>query len=207
MTVERRDPELTDLKRRVASGVLVGKVSQVDHELNRYRVKAGELETDWLPSTVARSGKTKHFSSLDVGEQVVLASPSGDLSQAVILGSVATDTTQNGTKASEHRTTYADGTVVEYDDEKKAMSVKLADGGTSTTTVGGVSFSISKDAVAIKVGGVTMTVNGEGVQVKGGGITTEGGTISHDGVDVGKAHRHEDVQSGAALSGPPVGAS
>ncbi|TIN15686.1 MAG: phage baseplate assembly protein V, partial [Mesorhizobium sp.] len=59
--LERRDKNLTDLERRVSNTVLIGKVSQVDHAKARYRVKAGEFESDWLPFTSARAGNTRTY--------------------------------------------------------------------------------------------------------------------------------------------------
>lgn len=175
-----------DASRRVNSAVEIGTVSKVDHKLHRYRVKIGELETDWIPKTLARSGKTKTYESLDEGEQVVLVAPSGDLSQAVIVGSVATEETQSGTKGSEHRTVYPDGTIVDYDDEAGGLKVALAAGRSSTTTVGGVTFVTSKDGVSIKVGAVTFVLSGDGLAITGGQVT-------HDGLNIGSTHVHGGI--------------
>jgi len=187
---ERRDPELTDLKRRVANGTLIGTVSQVDHENARYRVKIGELETDWIPKLKARSGKTKEYEPLDEGEQVLVQSVSGDLSQGVIMGSIETQERQIGTKGTQHRREYPDGTVVDYDDDG-GLSVKLAPGRSSVTTVGDVTVTTSQDGVLMQAGGVSAKVSSEGLAVTGGKIT-------HNGVNIGSDHVHGGVVRGGA---------
>ncbi|WP_375637356.1 phage baseplate assembly protein V, partial [Bartonella sp. AP152HLJHH] len=113
--LERRDKEITDLKRRVANMVVVGKISHVDHKNARYRVKSGNLVSDWIPDTQARAGKTCSYEGRDIGEQVIVVSSSGDLSQGVIVGSLHTDANQAADKGSIHRTIYPDGTSLEYD--------------------------------------------------------------------------------------------
>jgi phage baseplate assembly protein V len=154
---ERYDKEITDLKRRVSNSVVVGVVSKVDHQKGRYRVKAGELESDWIPMATPRAGKTSIYSSFEEGEQVVLASPSGDLSQAVILGAVATGTTQAGDKGNLHRIKYPDGTVITYDHEAKKYTMDVAEGGSFALNIGGgVSFVAEGGKLTIKAPGGTV---------------------------------------------------
>lgn len=185
---ERRDPEITDLKRRLANSTVMGTVSKVDHENARYRVKVGELETDWIPKLKSRSGKTRVYEPLDEGEQVLVQAVSGDLSQGVIVGSVETNERQAGDTGTVHRTVYPDGTVVEYDDDK-GVSVALAAGKSSTTTVGGVSFVTSQDGVRITVGGFSF-------EITGGGLDMTGGNVTHDGRNIGSTHVHGGVERG-----------
>lgn len=135
---------LIDLERRVAGLVVVGSVSQANHENGRYRVKSGDLESDWLPDIQPRAGKTRQWSGRDVGEQVVMACPSGDLAQGVIVGALATETTQAADKGNLHRTIYPDGSQIEYDDERHSYAMSLADKGTFDLSMGsGGAFSLA----------------------------------------------------------------
>lgn len=186
-----RDPDKTELARKIENTVAIGTVSQVDHKLNRYRVKIGELETDWIPSAVSRSGGTRTFESRDVGEQVVMAAPSGDLSQGVILGAIATEARQAGEKGSEHRTIYPDGTTVDYDDEAGGYRIALAENRSAVTTVGDVSFTTSKDGVSISVGGFSF-------KITSGGLAMKGGKITHDDLNIGSDHVHGGIEVGLA---------
>jgi phage baseplate assembly protein V len=145
----RRDPELTELNRRVAGMVTIGTVSQVEPKLARYRVKAGLIESDWIPMSQRRSGNTKTYESLDVGEQVVIAAPSGDLSQGVIIGSIPTEEREVGEDAKDHRSVYADGAIVDYDDKAHAYNIKIPAGGKVVISVGDTRLEMSSDGIKL----------------------------------------------------------
>lgn len=197
MSVERRDRDITDLARRVSNAVLVGRVSRVDHEKARYRVKAGDIETDWLPFTSARAGGTRTYDSLTVGEQVIAVSPSGDLSQAVIVGALATAETQAATDGAVHRTVFDDGTIIDYNHDTHEHRVALADGGSSTVSVGGMTFRLSEAGMRVEIGGFVLDVSAAGLAMTGGQVT-------HDGKNIGSDHVHTDVVPGPANTGPPA---
>lgn len=132
------DKVITDLARRMSNSVMIGTVMKdPNHEKGRYRVKIGDLETDWLPKTEPRAGKTAMYSSYEEGEQVIIASPSGDLSQAVIVGAVATGKTQAGDKGNTHVIKYPDGTTVTYDHDAHTYKMAVASGGSFELSIGG----------------------------------------------------------------------
>lgn len=151
-----RDPNITDLERRLSNSIVVGRVSRVDHAKNRYRVKVGELETDWIPMAVGRAGTTRTYSSATEGEQVVIASPSGDLSQGVIVGSVATSETQAADQGNIHRTVYPDGTTIEYDHDSNAYRMVVAGGGAINMTVEGGGINITCETAVVNAAAVEL---------------------------------------------------
>ncbi|QDP66989.1 MAG: putative spike protein [Prokaryotic dsDNA virus sp.] len=53
------------------------------------------------------------------------------------------------------------------------------------------------DGIVLKMGGVTFTVSSDGV-------TIEGGTITHNGTDIGDTHIHSGVVAGPSNTGTPV---
>lgn len=186
----RRDPVITEIDRRVANMVMIGTVSKVDHEKHRYRVKSGELESDWIPFAATRSKGTRVYESLEEGEQVVMVSPSGDTAQAVIMGTVSKEADQAGTKGNEHRTIYPDGTVVEFDHDAKSFRIAVASGGSFALSIGG---------------GVSLVANGGELTIEApGGIALNSATLTHNGVDISDQHRHRDVMPGGGLTGTPV---
>lgn len=178
------EKRFADIERRISNGVVIGTVSAVDHKQGRYRVKAGELESDWIPMTTPRAGKTSIYSSYEEGEQVILASPSGDLSQAVILGAIATTATQAGEKGSTHRIKYPDGTVVEYDHEAKSYKMDVAEGGSFSLSIGG---------------GASVNGSGDGLElVAPGRVTIRSSELFHNSKNIGDTHGHI-----SAPPGPP----
>ncbi|WP_273758990.1 phage baseplate assembly protein V [Bartonella sp. AU55XJBT] len=219
--LERRDKEITDLKRRVANMVVVGKISHVDHKNARYRVKSGHLISDWIPDTQTRAGKTCSYEGRDIGEQVVVVSSSGDLSQGVILGSLHTDANQAADKGNIHKTLYPDGTIVEYDDKQNSYTLNLTSGGKFNLTI--------SDGVSIKGDGKKLELQApEGIKIvskgdlnlnaekaialkAGGGISLHcddgialhSSDLKHNGTNVGATHVHGGVSPGGAMTGGP----
>lgn len=194
---DKYDRQIADLERRISGLVLIGTVSSLDEEKGRYRIKSGELETDWLPMASPRAGTTKTYSHFSEGEQVVMVSPSGDMSQGIVVSAVSTEETQASDKANIHRTVYPDGTTTEYDHEAKAMKTTIASGGSFETTIGGgVSIKGTVDALAITTPG-TISLDAAG------GISLKSPTLTHNDVDISYLHVHKDVTAGPDLTGPP----
>lgn len=211
--LERRDKELTDLKRRVANMVVVGKISHVDHKNARYRVKSGNLISDWIPDTQARAGKTCSYEGRDVGEQVVVISSSGDLSQGVIVGSIHTDANQAADKGSIHRTIYPDGTTLEYDDEQNTYGIHIKSGGKFILTISdGVSLKgeggklelTAPDGIKVfSESDLSLSADGNISLKASGGISLHSSELTHNGTNVGKTHVHGGVYSGGSMTGGP----
>lgn len=191
------DLRIAELERRVSSGVFIGTISQIDEEKGRYRVKSGELESDWLPMASPRAGTTKTYSHFSEGEQVVAVSPSGDMAQAVIMSAVSTGETQASDKANVHKTVYPDGTTVEYDHDAKSMKTTIAEGGSFESSIGG--------GVSIKATGSTLSIETPGgISLKGASIALESASLTHNGVDISDKHTHVGVTAGPDETGPPA---
>ncbi|WP_375695278.1 phage baseplate assembly protein V [Bartonella sp. AC90GZZY] len=227
--LERRDKEITDLKRRVANMVVVGKISHVDHKNARYRVKTGGLISDWIPDTQARAGKTRSYEGRDVGEQVIVVSSSGDLSQGMIVGSIHTDANQAADKGSIHRTIYPDGTSLEYDDEQNTYALNIKSGGKFILTISdGVSlkgdagklelsapegikitserdFSLkAKGGISLKAGGdISLNSNDSLSLHSGNNVSIHSSSLKHNGTNVGATHVHGGVYPGGSMTGGP----
>lgn len=118
--MEREAPnrDLTDLERRVANVVRFGVVSAADYGAARVRVTAGQITTGWLPVMTSRAHEDVTWWMPEVGEQVVVVAPTGDLAQGVVLGAVyQARYPAPADRPTVHRQVYADGTIQEYDRE------------------------------------------------------------------------------------------
>lgn len=62
---------------------------------------------------------------------------------------------------------------------------------------GGIEISAAA-SITLKVGGVTVTISGAGLAI-------EGGTVTHNGVDIGDTHKHRGVLPGSGITDVPVG--
>ncbi|WP_455480090.1 phage baseplate assembly protein V [Bartonella sp. B23] len=212
--LEQRNKEITDLKRRMANIVVVGKISHVDHKNARYRVRSGTLVSDWIPDTQARAGKTCSYEGRDVGEQVVVVSSSGDLSQGVIIGSIHTDANQAADKGSIHKTVYPDGTTIEYDDEQNTYALSIIAGGKFILTIsdgvsvkgdGGMLELTAPDGLKIaSEGDLRLSAKGNLSLKAGGNVSINSSSLTHNGTNIGASHSHGGVTSGGSMTGVPI---
>lgn len=87
-----------DLERRMRNITRTGTITAVDRGAQRYRVElkpagAGQpaLLTPWIPARTLAAGAIRATVAHHVGEQVVVASASGDLDDAEIAAALASD--------------------------------------------------------------------------------------------------------------------
>lgn len=137
--------ELSELNRRLANIVNLGKVEEIDYQgaIPVVRVKIGEILTAFLPMITSRAGPDQHWWPLEVGEQVVVFAPSGDLAQAVVLGSINQDSYPSTSDSTDvHQVVYSDGAVIEYDRKKHELNAVLPAGAkTNIVSDGGLTFT------------------------------------------------------------------
>ena len=67
--------------------------------------------------------------------------------------------------------------------------------GTAVLHVAGA-LRVEAQTILLKAGGVTVTISG-------GGVAIEGGTVTHNGKNIGDTHVHTNVEPGGGLSGAP----
>ncbi|WP_430415843.1 phage baseplate assembly protein V [Marinobacter adhaerens] len=115
---------VADIERRLANLIRFGTIEQLDEENALARVRCGEILTDWLSWRTNRAGPDRDWWALEPGEQVILLAPSGELNQAVIVGSINRDLfPAPGNRKTLHRIQYQDGTTKDYD---RAASIDTA---------------------------------------------------------------------------------
>lgn len=137
---------LTELDRRLANMIRIGAVKEVDTDAARAKVEIGDIVTEWLPWSVKRAGENKTWWAPDIGEQVIVFSPGGDLGQGVIGPSIFQDDfPPNGDDVNVHRTTFKDGSFIEYDREEHALNLTLNNDATLKITIGGMTIEVTKD--------------------------------------------------------------
>jgi len=166
------DPDTADQVRRLANLLRAGTVSEADYSKARVRVNIGKLATAWLPWLTHRAGPDSTWWAPEVGEQVMVFAPCGDLAQAVVLGAIY----QNSFPAPESSADIAtarwkDGTAITYDRAAHELTVNC---------VGNIEV-IAAATVTIKAPSITLVGN---VSVQGditasGSITDTTGNTNH----------------------------
>ncbi|MBP2227550.1 phage baseplate assembly protein V [Azospirillum agricola] len=143
------DPVETE--RRLSNVVHYGTVEEADYAKARLRIRIGENVTTWIPWAASRAGGDRSWHPPEVGEQILLVAPGGDLNQACVLGSVYQ--TKHGApadKATVTRTVWKDGATLEYDRETHAYALDVPVGGTIELRCGASSLRISNEGIVLK---------------------------------------------------------
>lgn len=188
---------LGEVQRQLANLVRIGKVAELDEANARVKLSVSGLTTDWLPWGAARAGKTRTWSPPQVGEQVVMVSPFGDMGQAVVIGSLFSDSSAAPAASKDQETTvYPDGSTVDYNSATNTMTVTVAAGGNVVINCQ-VATVNAATSVTLDTPQTTLT----------GNLTVQGSTDVQAIVSLGKnisgTHTHGGVLPGGANTAVP----
>jgi len=152
---------LSDLAKRLSNIIRIGTIFEINVQTAKARVKIGELETDFLPWANANSGSNNSWNPPEIDEQVIILSPSGDLSQAVILPSIYKNNASNSDQNIKS-ITYQDGSKISFNVSSGTLDLDL------------------KGDVTIKVVG-NANIEGDNVNIKGSSNITLDGNVDLGG--------------------------
>lgn len=171
-------------ERVIANLIRIGVVTELDATNARLKVKAGGVESDWIPWAASRAGATRHWSAPRVGEQMLVLSPYGDMAQAVAMGGIfQTAHPAPATSQDNERTIYPDGTTVDYNSATNTLTVTAS--GDAKIIVNCKEATVN---ATTKVELNTPTVHATGDILADGDV--KAGSISL------KNHTHPDPQGG-----------
>ncbi len=162
-----------EFSRRLESQIRSGTVSAVDHVQARCRVRTGGLETDWLPWLTLRAGNTRTWSPPDIGEQVVVLCPSGELAAGFVLPGLYSDAKPAPeTYGNLHVVNFPDGARICYDFALGALTATgiksaLIDASDSITAKAGQSLLAEAGSSAVVKAGGSITIDAPTTTVTG----------------------------------------
>lgn len=156
----RRNPnaDLTEVERRVSSVIVHGVVEEANYEVQRVRVRSGGLLSDWIPWVSVRAGGDRTWAAPEVGEQVIIAAPGGDMALAAVIGTVYRDEHPAPADSADiTRTVWQDGTVLDYDRENHVYRLQVASGGRIDLSIeDGASIVADGNKVTIKAAEIVL---------------------------------------------------
>lgn len=153
--------QITELERRLANMVTIGKVVEAEYNPPRCRVQIGDIKTGWLDWGVERAGLDQTWKPFEVDEQVLVFSPNGDLTQGIIVKSLYQTAHSAPANAVDiTRTKFKDGTVIEHDRASSTYSLFIPAGGKFSVTVGGSTLEITDAGWTVNTPDVDWTVGG-----------------------------------------------
>ena len=223
--------QTADMQRRLANVVRVGVVASVDLPAARCRVIIGDILTAPLPFITCKAGKDRTWHPPEVGEQVIVLAPSGELAAGFVLGGVYTTANPApSTSPDVAKMLFKDGSSATYDRVLHSLTIDLPTSGSSLSVnvTGNVTISATGNALVEADGNATVSAGtvarieaGTQIQVVApaialtGTITHTGGSASSSGtwstsgdfIAQGKSlatHKHGGVQGGSSQTSTPV---
>ncbi len=195
---------LAELTRRMNNIVRAGTITELGALPGRARVQlAPELTTAFLPWLTSRAGTDVTWWAPEIGEQVIVLSPSGDLAAGYILPSLYSDAlpawSDNPDISGTH---WADGATDEYDRDIHKRTITLPDDGEITITVGQTSVKANADTAIITVGDTLITATADDITLDAPTIKLGTGTLKDvarkgDAVD---PNTHKIIEGSAIVS-------
>ena len=143
-----------ELERRLSNTIRPGTVLEADYAKARIRVTMGDNTSAWLPWLTSRAGEDRTWHAPEVGEQVIVMAPGGELSAGYVMpgGIYKNDYPANGDKPEISRTTYKDGAILEYDRENHTHLLQLPEGSATVKVGDDAETEITPSKITAKVG-------------------------------------------------------
>lgn len=189
-----------ELLRLIHNLIRLGTIVQVDSARAKVRVQTGDITTNWLPWIESRSGTTRTWNPPTPGEQCAMFSPGGDLSAAVVLtGLYRNQHPAPSDNPDVWNLTLPDGAVIEYDHAASHLQATLP-GSATIDAQGAVKVTTAGTLTATAAGGATINAN----TVINGTLAVNGGSLTHNGKNVGDDHQHSGISTGTSNTGAPV---
>ncbi|MBT9383327.1 phage baseplate assembly protein V [Pseudooceanicola sp. CBS1P-1] len=179
---------VADLERRLRGQTRTGVIVAVDpaNGLARVQLQDGDSPflTGWIPWEEAAAGAMKTHTPPSVGQQVRLFSESGDLVDATIQGSLNSDANGRPSGAGDAFILASVG----------GASITITGGGSqAVVTVGAATLTLDPDAITLDAATITLR----------GNVAAEGGSLTHNGTNVGDTHTHGGITAGPSSTGTP----
>jgi phage baseplate assembly protein V len=161
---------LSDMARKLENLITLGTVAELDHPGRRLRVQSGELLTDWLPWPAELGRNHIRWRPLRLGQQLILACPSGDPAQAAIVGQLYSATLlPPSTDENLDIVQWDDGSLVSYDSAAHRYTIAVNGGDIQLNATGNVDAAIGGNLEAIAEGHAHVIANTIELDGAGGG--------------------------------------
>jgi len=211
-------PDLSELVRTIPNLIRTGKIAEIKADKVRVRLSPSLLTT-WLQWIALRAGDVIDWCPPSIGEQVIVFSPNGDLTQGKVLaGLFSAESPAPQTSLNIRSIHYPDGAVVLYDFGKHSLSAILPAGSSALVKADAVTADAPQTTctgnVTIKgnlvVEGFSALNNGAKVQGGDGGaaMVIDGEVNATGDVKAGnislRNHPHGEIKRGDEKSGVPL---
>lgn len=171
-------------QRRLHNIATIGTVFAINASDQTMRLTVGDNQTDWLPIPALAAGQVSVWRCPSVGEQFLLISLSGDLTNAIPVLSLYSDTNPSpSNNPNEIRIRYNDHDFLSIKTDQSQLTLKMTD--------------IILDGDLFVTGGIDV-----GNDVVVGGNVQSIGDVKAGSISL-KSHKHGQVRGGTDSSGVP----
>jgi len=172
---------ITELERKLANVLRLGSIEHADYATARVRVRIGPLLTTWLPWLTSRAGGDRSWWAPEIGEQVLVLSPSGDMGQGVVMPALySTAKPPPAGAETVHRMIYADGAIIEYDRQTHRLKADIP-GNVQVIAAGDITAQATGKITATAGGNIEATAGGSATLQASGSVSITGASISLNG--------------------------
>ncbi len=188
------------LERQMHNIALLGTVADANYATGRLKVAIGDLVTGWLPWLTHRAGGDTTWDAPEIGEQVAVISPSGEIGNGFVLPAIYQSAhPANGDTSDLDIRTYKDGAVISYDRAAHHLRATLPAGASTELISSTIHFigQLTLDGDFIHNGNETKAGN----TTQSGSITTTGDVVA-GGISL-DTHTHGGVTPGMGNTGAP----
>jgi len=147
--------DFAELERRLANVIRIGTVIAADYSGAKVIVRCDDIRTDWLPWITHRAGNDRDWWAPDIGEQVLVLAPSGQMDAAVVLPALYSDASpEPAASADIHTIRYGNGDTVTHDRAAGSWHVQCAG---PVTVVAGGAVTVQAPSVTLDTPQTTCT--------------------------------------------------
>lgn len=191
-----------------------GKICKIDVNKGFYKVDLDEddIETGWLPRILTNTKDNRDEAHFDIGEHVACVMDE-HIENGVILGAINSDENEPPVKNKDkRRTTYKDGSYVEFDRSTGVWDVNVKGNAKITTNQKLIINSTSDTEITctkLKVTGdvdITGKVDATGnIKSSTGDIQATVGDVKAGVLNISlQLHKHGGVTTGTSSTGPAI---
>lgn len=154
------DFRVSELERKLHNLIRFATIIEADYERALVRVKDGDLETSFLPWVTQRAnGAEALWDAPEVGERVILFSPSGETGAGVVFPAIyCSDNPAGEESADVVSRTHSDGATFAYDRAAHLDLQHLPDEGVFRRLVGNTLIEATQSQILLSVNGTQIEV-------------------------------------------------
>lgn len=148
---------LSEMNRRLANLIRLGTVIEADYQKARVKIQIGPITTQWLPWITSNASHSKNWNAPEIGEQVLVLSPSGEMSQGTVIRGIyqKKHTAPNNNVDVQHME-FKDGSTINYDRANHHFNLDVTKAGNITLKVGSSTIEINQEKIVLKANKIEL---------------------------------------------------